>query len=125
MNKLQDGQLDGSPLTLRDLRKIEDAFFQVAAGIFHKRPVLPKVSKQGEGQKAAANHLAAQEEKPEEEGTRITSGKGWTGGDRNDAKSTRHGEGNASDPREHAGLPNPDHSRAKSRSSEGSSRHGA
>jgi len=53
MSKLTDEQLDKCPLTLRDLRLIEDSFFHVAAGIFHKRPVLPKATKGQDSQKAA------------------------------------------------------------------------
>lgn len=71
MIKLADGQLDESPITLRDLRRIEDAFFQVAVGIFHKRPVLPRVQK---GDKSAVAAATA-ETRSMEEGSRITSGK--------------------------------------------------
>ncbi len=41
MKKLSDGQLDDCLLTLRELHRLEDAFFQVAVGIFHKRQVAP------------------------------------------------------------------------------------
>ena len=41
MKKLTDGQLDDCLLTLRELHRLEEAFFQVAVGIFHKRPTLP------------------------------------------------------------------------------------
>ncbi|MHC4941425.1 MAG: HD family phosphohydrolase [Planctomycetota bacterium] len=88
MNKLADGQLDESPLTLRDLRRIEEAFFQVAVGIFHKRPVLPKAVKPGEGQKVTANSGAAADTKIPEEGTRIVSGKSTNAGDRDLSKSS-------------------------------------
>jgi len=59
MDKLADGQLDECPLTIKDLRHIETAFFQVAVGIFHKRPVLPKFSKQAEAQRASNHHSPA------------------------------------------------------------------
>ncbi len=36
--KLSDGQLDDCGLTLRDVRKIEESFVRVVAGIFHRRP---------------------------------------------------------------------------------------
>lgn len=39
--RLQDGQLDSSDLTLRDLRKIGEAFFPVLVGIFHPRIEYP------------------------------------------------------------------------------------
>ena len=86
MNKLTDGQLDDCPLTIRDLRRIEDAFFQVAVGIFHKRPVLPKASKPLEGQKAAANNVSG-ETKVYEEGQKITSGKTWSGTERDSSRT--------------------------------------
>jgi putative nucleotidyltransferase with HDIG domain len=41
MKKLTDGQLDDCLLTLRELHRLEEAFFQVAVGIFHKRPIIP------------------------------------------------------------------------------------
>jgi len=41
MKKLTDGQLDDCLLTLRELHRLEEAFFQVAVGIFHRRPVIP------------------------------------------------------------------------------------
>jgi len=87
MNKLADGQLDGCPLTLRDLRRIEDSFFQVAAGIFHKRPILPKANKQAETQKAQASNNGSAENRPEGEGSRITSGKARNQGSRESTKS--------------------------------------
>lgn len=87
MSKLTDGQLDKCPLTLRDLRLIEDSFFQVAAGIFHKRPVLPKASKTAEGQKTTVggpSDAAAQEE-----GARNSSGKGGAGNSKNHGSDMR------------------------------------
>ncbi|MFH1998096.1 MAG: HDIG domain-containing metalloprotein [Planctomycetota bacterium] len=76
MNKLADGQLDECPLTLRDLRRIEDSFFQVAVGIFHQRPVLPKAVKSADGHKTAVNHVNASDSKVfEDKSTKITSGK--------------------------------------------------
>lgn len=38
MKKLTDGQLDDCLLTLRQLHRLEEIFFQVAVGISHKRP---------------------------------------------------------------------------------------
>jgi len=54
MKKLTDGQLDDCLLTLRELHRLEEAFFQVAVGIFHKRPALSnsKTSKSDSGSKS-------------------------------------------------------------------------
>jgi membrane-associated HD superfamily phosphohydrolase len=44
-SRLNDGQLDESDLTLRDLDKVADAFVQVLSGIYHNRieyPDLPQ-----------------------------------------------------------------------------------
>ncbi|MBU0754906.1 MAG: HDIG domain-containing protein [Planctomycetes bacterium] len=88
MNKLADSQLDESPLTLRDLRRIEDAFFQVAVGIFHKRPVLPKAKAPGEGQKGTSGQATGPDPKPApDEGTRIASGKTGNNARRETAKT--------------------------------------
>ena len=40
--KLEDGQLDGSDLTLRDLRRIEESFLPVLMGVFHPRVAYPE-----------------------------------------------------------------------------------
>jgi putative nucleotidyltransferase with HDIG domain len=125
MNKLEDGQLDGCPLTLRDLRRIEDAFFQVAAGIFHKRPVLPRVNKQGEGQKAAVNNNATPDEKANGEGTRITSGKTSTGGEKDLNRSNREVEGKKPKTQDRTNLQRQGQIHTPHRTSEGSSGHGA
>ncbi len=47
--KLEDGQLDYCTLTLRELHRLEEAFFQAAVGIFHTRPAIPnnKTAKAG------------------------------------------------------------------------------
>lgn len=42
--KLADGELDESDLTLRDLDKIADAFVRVLTGIFHKRVEYPELT---------------------------------------------------------------------------------
>ena len=80
MGKLADTQLDECPLTVRDLRRIEDAFLKVAVGIFHKRPELPRTGRPGEGAKGAA---PAAREAPAEEGVPpLVSGKAVNGGGR-------------------------------------------
>jgi putative nucleotidyltransferase with HDIG domain len=35
--RIEDGQLDNSPLTLNDLKKIKDSFLSILAGQYHKR----------------------------------------------------------------------------------------
>ena len=40
--KLNDGQLDEAPLTLRDLDKIGDTFVHILSGIFHHRIEYPE-----------------------------------------------------------------------------------
>ena len=47
-NRLRDGQLDSSDLTLAQLRKIGDAFLPVLIGIFHPRVEYPAESKENE-----------------------------------------------------------------------------
>ena len=39
--KFKDGELDESPLTLRDLERIKEAFVKILAGIFHTRIEYP------------------------------------------------------------------------------------
>jgi len=53
--KLEDGQLDNAPLTLRDITRISDAFATVLYGVFHERIEYPSISPN------AAAHVAAQE----------------------------------------------------------------
>jgi len=52
--KLEDGQLDHAPLTLRDITRIGDAFATVLNGVFHERIEYPSISP------TAAAHVAAQ-----------------------------------------------------------------
>ncbi|MEN8907393.1 MAG: HDIG domain-containing metalloprotein [Clostridiales bacterium] len=44
-DKLEDGQLDLSDLTLRDLDKIANSFMKVLSGYFHQRTEYPKLEK--------------------------------------------------------------------------------
>ncbi len=53
--KLDDGQLDHAPLTLKDITSICDAFATVLNGVFHERIEYPSISP------AAAAHVAAQQ----------------------------------------------------------------
>ena len=53
--KLDDGQLEYAPLTLRDITSICDAFATVLNGVFHERIEYPSISP------AAAAHVAAQQ----------------------------------------------------------------
>lgn len=53
--KLEDGQLDNAPLTLKDISLISDAFSTVLNGVFHERIEYPSISP------TAAAHVAAQE----------------------------------------------------------------
>jgi len=41
--KVDDGQLDDAPITLRDLSRIRDAFITVLTGAFHERIEYPAV----------------------------------------------------------------------------------
>ncbi|MCL4489500.1 MAG: HDIG domain-containing protein [Chloroflexi bacterium] len=40
--RLRDGQLDDSDVTLRDLQRIKDAFFDVMQGLYHSRVIYPE-----------------------------------------------------------------------------------
>lgn len=53
--KLEDGQMDNAPLTLRDISRICEAFSTVLNGVFHERIEYPTISP------TAAAHMAAQE----------------------------------------------------------------
>jgi len=44
-DKLDDGQLNGCDLTLKDLGTIADCFVQGLSGVFHERPVYPELEK--------------------------------------------------------------------------------
>lgn len=61
--KLEDGQLDNAPLTLRDITLICEAFSTVLNGVFHERIEYPTISPN------AAAHVAAQENAKLQEAT--------------------------------------------------------
>ena len=46
--KVEDGQLDNAPISLKDLKLLEDAFYRVLLGIFHTRPTYPEEEKKNE-----------------------------------------------------------------------------
>ncbi len=50
--RLEDGQLDGCPLTLRDLAAIADAFVRVLSGVFHARIEYPDQAPAEQGGRA-------------------------------------------------------------------------
>lgn len=47
-NYLKDGQLDDTPLTMRDIHKISDAFVMILSGMLHARVPYPENSENGE-----------------------------------------------------------------------------
>ena len=49
--KLEDGQLDECGLTLAEVRRVEDAFIRVLAGIFHRRPRYPEIVRSAAAQR--------------------------------------------------------------------------
>jgi len=53
--KFSDGELDESPLTLRDLEKIKEAFVKILAGIYHTRVEYPNSSDKQKGAKVSEN----------------------------------------------------------------------
>lgn len=64
--RLQEGQLDDAPLTMRDLQAIEEAFVEVLQGIYHRRIAYPEAQPQpaGPAPEVAAPNPSAQEEAP-------------------------------------------------------------
>jgi membrane-associated HD superfamily phosphohydrolase len=40
-SKIEDGQLDESPLTLREITQIEDQFVKILSGVLHRRIEYP------------------------------------------------------------------------------------
>ena len=70
--KLQDGQLDNSPITLRDIEDICDAFCTVLNGVFHERIEYPETkvparTSESEKSEKTENHQEQTEDKPQEE----------------------------------------------------------
>ena len=65
--KLDDGQLDNAPLTLRDITRICEAFATVLNGVFHERIEYPAISPAAAAHVAAQARLTQAEESPVEE----------------------------------------------------------
>lgn len=68
--KLDDGQLENAPLTLKDITRICEAFATVLNGVFHERIEYPSISPAAAAHVAAAEqntHLLQAEESPVEE----------------------------------------------------------
>lgn len=65
--KLDDGQLDNAPLTLRDITRICDAFSTVLNGVFHERIEYPAISPTAAAHVAAQARLTEAAESPVEE----------------------------------------------------------
>ncbi len=61
MQRLNEGQLDDAPLTLRDLAAIENAFVDVLQGIYHQRIKYPETAPLSAPQEAAADDTAPAE----------------------------------------------------------------
>lgn len=72
--KLDDGQLNNAPLTLKDITKISEAFATVLQGVFHERIEYPTISPNAAAQVAAQENAskkaaaAAKAEAPAEGG---------------------------------------------------------
>ena len=60
--KMDDGQLDNTPLSLRDISRICDAFATVLNGAFHERIEYPTISPQAAAQVAAQEKALEQGE---------------------------------------------------------------
>ncbi len=50
-SRVEDGQLDGSDLTLRDLQKVRETFVSILQGIYHPRIKYPEDAPEEEGEK--------------------------------------------------------------------------
>jgi len=57
--RFQEGELDESPLTLRDLERIKEAFVKILAGIFHTRIEYPDREDRTESPAESENHKGA------------------------------------------------------------------
>ncbi|MGD2068315.1 MAG: HDIG domain-containing protein [Gemmatimonadota bacterium] len=80
-SKIADGQLDDSPLTLREIRQIKEQFIKVLSGIYHHRIDYP-----------ATKHLTEKEEGGEDRAAGSDAGSGsrgdGTGGEAQGAEGT-------------------------------------
>ena len=65
-SRVEDGQLDGCPLTFADLRKIKETFLQSLAAIYHIRVKYPGQDNEGPSDDRDIEAVAASERKREE-----------------------------------------------------------
>lgn len=65
-SKMDDGQLDDSPLTMKDLDRICKAFLTVLTGVFHQRVEYPKVEIPHKGGMAETTAKPAEAQKADE-----------------------------------------------------------
>lgn len=96
--KLDDGQLDNAPLTLKDITRICEAFATVLNGVFHERIEYPSISPAAAAHVAAAEqsaHLLPAEESPveEKELRRLTPDEASERDDSDEADETQGGDG--------------------------------
>jgi hypothetical protein len=63
-NRMDNGQLDESDLTLRDLQKIEETFVSVLQGIYHPRIKYPEDAQEGRGRKEEIGDRAEHSDRP-------------------------------------------------------------
>ncbi len=67
-SRVDDGQLDDSDLTLRDLQKVRDTFSSVLQGIYHPRIKYPEDSLEEEDEQERATHRAKRTSRPRARG---------------------------------------------------------
>ncbi len=73
-NRFTEGELDECPLTLRDLRRVEEAFTTVLTSRFHQRidyPNKEETLKKAADREAAAKRKAREQVEPDEEALRV------------------------------------------------------
>lgn len=63
-NRMDNGQLDESDLTLRDLQKIEETFVSILQGIYHPRIKYPEDGQEGRGRKEEIGDRAEHSDRP-------------------------------------------------------------
>ncbi|MBI3267721.1 MAG: HDIG domain-containing protein [Planctomycetes bacterium] len=84
--KMADGQLNESPITLGDLKVIEESFVRTLAGVFHHRVKYPEAEEKGERPERG--------EKPERAGERAERGAEAEAGERPDRGNGGGSSGN-------------------------------
>lgn len=63
-SRVEEGQLDGSDLTLKDLQKVRETFVSVLQGIYHPRIKYPEDAEQEKGTEQIVEHRAKRSEGP-------------------------------------------------------------